>query len=51
MRTIGSGQTYGKGFLQGVQTQRGTVPVKESDFIFTVIGEELGFVRSTIILA
>jgi rod shape determining protein RodA len=50
MRTIGSGQTYGKGILQGVQTQRGTVPVKESDFIFTVIGEELGFVGSTIII-
>lgn len=50
MRTIGSGQTYGKGILQGIQTQRNTVPVKESDFIFTVIGEELGFVGSTIIL-
>lgn len=51
IRTIGSGQTYGKGLLKGIQTQRGTVPVKQSDFIFTVVGEELGFVGSVSILA
>ena len=50
IRTIGSGQTYGKGILNGIQTQRGTVPVKESDFIFTVVGEELGFVGAVSIL-
>lgn len=48
---IGSGQLYGKGLFQGIQNQNAAVPVKESDFIFTVIGEELGFVGTIIILA
>jgi rod shape determining protein RodA len=48
---IGSGQLYGKGIYQGIQNQSGSVPVKESDFIFTVIGEELGFIGSVIIIA
>lgn len=51
IKTIGSGQVFGKGFMSGTLTQRGAVPVKESDFIFTVIGEELGFVGSVSILA
>ncbi len=50
IRTIGSGQLSGKGLFQGIQTQHGNVPVKESDFIFTVIGEELGFIGAVIIL-
>jgi rod shape determining protein RodA len=41
---IGSGQITGKGLFEGVQTQNSVVPVKESDFIFSVVGEELGFV-------
>lgn len=40
---IGSGQLTGKGLYQGIQTQNLGVPVKWSDFIFSVVGEELGF--------
>jgi len=47
---IGSGQIFGKGLFEGIQTQNGGVPVKESDFIFTVIGEELGFIGTAAVL-
>lgn len=47
---IGSGQLYGKGLFEGIQTQHNGVPVKESDFIFTVIGEELGFIGCAVII-
>ena len=39
---IGSGGLYGKGFLQGSQSQLDFIPESHSDFIFSVIGEELG---------
>lgn len=39
---IGSGLLYGRGLYQGVQNQLGYLPTKETDFIFAVIGEELG---------
>jgi rod shape determining protein RodA len=48
---IGSGQVFGKGLFSGPQTQNSAVPVKESDFIFSVIGEELGFVGAILIIA
>jgi rod shape determining protein RodA len=48
---IGSGQIYGKGLFKGIQTQSGGVPIIESDFIFAVIGEELGFIGALIVLA
>lgn len=41
---IGSGQMFGRGYQEGVQNQYGFLPTKETDFIFAVIGEELGFV-------
>jgi len=47
---IGSGQIFGKGLYKGIQTQNNGVPVKESDFIFTVIGEELGFIGSVTVI-
>jgi len=47
---IGSGQLWGKGLFEGIQTQNNMVPVKESDFIFSVIGEELGFIGSVVIV-
>jgi rod shape determining protein RodA len=47
---IGSGQLWGKGLFEGIQTQNNMVPVKESDFIFSVIGEELGFIGAVIIV-
>jgi len=45
---IGSGGFFGKGFLQGTQTQLGFLPEKTSDFIFPVIAEELGFLGAII---
>jgi len=47
---IGSGGFGGKGFLAGTQTQLRFLPEQHTDFIFTVIGEELGFVGSVIVL-
>jgi rod shape determining protein RodA len=41
---IGSGGFYGQGLFQGRQTQGGFVPAQHTDFVFTVAGEELGFV-------
>lgn len=41
---IGSGQVFGRGYQQGIQNQYGFLPTKETDFIFAVIGEELGFI-------
>jgi rod shape determining protein RodA len=50
MTAIGSGQLLGKGINQGTQAKNGWVPVGESDFVFTVIGEELGFIGSSILI-
>ena len=47
---IGSGMFSGKGLFQGTQTQMGYLPFKESDFIFSVIGEEMGFIWSMVVL-
>jgi rod shape determining protein RodA len=47
---IGSGGWSGYGLFEGPQTQGKFVPVNESDFIFTVVGEELGFLGSVILL-
>ena len=41
---IGSGQIFGKGLYKGTQTQLGYLPVKHTDFIFSVVGEELGII-------
>lgn len=43
---IGSGGMYGKGFLQGTQTQLKYIPEQWTDFIFCMVGEEYGFVGS-----
>jgi rod shape determining protein RodA len=47
---IGSGQFNGKGLFQGTQTNLSYVPENHTDFIFTVIGEEFGFVGAITIL-
>ncbi|MDR1928248.1 MAG: FtsW/RodA/SpoVE family cell cycle protein [Oscillospiraceae bacterium] len=47
---IGSGQLFGKGLFRGDYTQSGAVPVNESDMIFSVAGEELGFVGAAALL-
>ena len=44
MIAIGSGGLTGKGLYNGTQNQEGFLPVQESDFIFAVIGEELGVI-------
>ncbi|GEL07665.1 rod shape-determining protein RodA [Salisediminibacterium halotolerans] len=50
MQGIGSGQLYGTGFTEGVKTASGNIPELHTDFIFTVIGEEFGFVGATVLL-
>lgn len=40
--TLGSGGFFGKGFMQGTQSQLGFIPEKQTDFIFTVLAEEFG---------
>lgn len=47
---IGSGGFLGKGFLNGTQTKFNFVPEQNTDFIFCTIGEEWGFVGSTVVL-
>jgi rod shape determining protein RodA len=48
---IGSGGVGGKGYLRGTQTNLQYVPEQKTDFIFTVIGEELGFAGAMLLLA
>jgi len=47
---IGSGGILGKGYLQGTQNQLSFLPVKHTDFIFSVLGEEWGFVGCAVVL-
>jgi len=48
---IGSGQMFGKGYMGGTQRELRFIPEQHTDFIFTVVGEELGFAGSLILLA
>ena len=47
---IGSGGLWGKGFLKGTQTQGDFVPEQHTDFIFTSVGENFGFVGSAVVI-
>ena len=47
---LGSGGSYGKGFLQGSQSYLEYLPEKQTDFIFTLIGEEFGFIGTIFII-
>ncbi len=47
---VGSGQVLGKGFLSGTQNQFNFLPERHTDFIFTVIAEEWGFLGSIILI-
>ncbi|HYZ10764.1 MAG TPA: rod shape-determining protein RodA [Actinomycetota bacterium] len=47
---IGSGGLFGRGYLNGTQTNLDFVPEQHTDFVFTVVGEELGFVGATLLL-
>lgn len=47
---IGSGGGLGKGYLQGTQTKGGFVPEQQTDYIFTTVGEEWGFLGTAMVL-
>jgi len=51
MIAIGSGRFLGKGYLRGTQGRLGYVPEHQTDFIFTIVGEELGFLGGFVLLA
>jgi rod shape determining protein RodA len=48
--TIGSGKIWGKGIFKGSYHRRDYLPVQETDFIYAVLGEELGFIGGGILL-
>lgn len=48
---LGSGGLTGRGFVQGTQTQLNFLPEKQTDFIFTILGEEFGLVGGLAVLA
>lgn len=50
MITIGSGGLWGKGYLEGTQTKGDFVPEQHTDYIFTTVGEEWGFIGSFIVI-
>jgi rod shape determining protein RodA len=47
---VGSGMIFGKGYMQGTQTQLRFLPEQTTDFIFSVLAEEWGFMGSAIVL-
>lgn len=47
---IGSGGWFGKGYLEGTQTKGNFVPEQHTDYIFTTIGEEWGFLGSLVLI-
>ncbi len=47
---LGSGSLGGKGFLEGTQSYLEYLPAKQTDFIFTLIGEEFGFIGTIFII-
>lgn len=47
---IGSGGWFGKGYLEGTQTKGGFVPEQHTDYIFTTVGEEWGFLGSVFVV-
>ncbi|MEQ9528706.1 MAG: FtsW/RodA/SpoVE family cell cycle protein, partial [Parvibaculaceae bacterium] len=46
---LGSGGIFGKGFMEGTQSQLNFLPEKHTDFIFTMLGEELGLVGGIVL--
>jgi rod shape determining protein RodA len=51
VQTIRTGSVFGQGFLGGPQTRLGFVPEQQTDFIFTAVGEELGFFGASLLLS
>lgn len=50
LTAIGSGKVFGQGLFNGTYTQHGLVPESENDMIFSVVGEELGFIGGVAVL-
>ena len=50
IETISSGKFWGKGFLEGDKTQGNFVPEQDTDYIFSVVGEEWGFIGSSLLI-
>ncbi len=50
LQTISSGKFWGKGFLEGDKTQGNFVPEQHTDYIFSVVGEEWGFIGSSLVI-
>lgn len=48
---VGSGQIWGRGYLRGKQSQLGFIPEQHTDFVFSVLAEEWGFVGTSVVLA
>lgn len=48
---VGGGGIFGKGFMHGTQTQLSFIPQQFTDFMFSAVGEELGFLGAVLILA
>jgi len=47
---VGSGGFLGKGFMQGTQKELAFLPARHTDFIFSVIGEEFGYIGALVVL-
>jgi rod shape determining protein RodA len=50
LNAVGSGGLFGQGLTAGRQNQLGYLPVQSTDFIFTVVAEELGFIGGMVVL-
>ena len=48
--SIGSGQVFGKGFLKGTQSLYGFLPAQSTDFIYSLLAEQFGFILSLVML-
>jgi rod shape determining protein RodA len=51
LNAVGSGGWFGRGLTVGGEDQRGYIPVQSTDFIFTVVAEDLGFIGGAVVLA
>jgi rod shape determining protein RodA len=51
LNAVGSGGWLGRGLTVGGEDQRGYIPVQSTDFIFTVVAEDLGFIGAIVVLA
>lgn len=48
---VGSGRLFGRGFMQGTQNIRNFLPAQHTDFVFSVLAEEFGFMGALVMLA